>query len=133
MGELRRRLILKGFDSDQVEAVLKELETKKILDDRAFALWWITQRSTLRPTGSFGLLMELRQKMVGEETAKRAVAESGVKEAEAELAREALQGRLARYLRLDPMTRRRRITGFLARRGFSSDTTSAIMRSLEKR
>jgi len=129
VGELRQRLRGKGFDREIVEAVLKEFEAKGVLDDRAFASWWITQRSSFKPTGAFGLLMELKQKRVQEETAKQAILQSGVTETEPELAREALKSRLPRYSRLDPVTSRRRIIDFLSRRGFSRQVIWEIMQN----
>lgn len=130
VGELRHRLREKGFDVELVETVLKELESKNILNDRAFADWWITQRSSLKPTGAFGLLMELKEKKVEDETAQQAILKSGVKESELELAQEALGRRLSRYNRLDLTTRRRRIVDFLRRRGFSSGTITSIIKSI---
>jgi regulatory protein len=130
VGELRDRLLRKGYAPDVVDTVLGGLEKTGVLDDRAFARWWIEQRSNFRPTGPFGLSMELKGKRVTKETVQAAIAESGVQGAELELAKGALEPRLARYRRLDHLTKRRRIAGFLARRGFSSRVISEIIGSL---
>ena len=132
VGELRQRLLWKGFPEEEVERALDRLRAAGILDDRAFAQWWIEQRAVTRPMGAYGLRMELLGKRVEREVADYALAESGVKETELELAREALGRRLHRFAKLDPHTRRRRIAEFLSRRGFASGTISDIMRTLDK-
>ena len=130
VGELRDRLLRKGFEPDAVQTVLGGLEKSGILNDRAFSRWWIERRSNFRPTGPFGLSMELKGKRVAKETIEQTITESGVKDVELELAKAALEPRLARYNRLDVLTRKRRIAGFLARRGFSSRVISEIIGSL---
>lgn len=131
VGELRERLARKGFLREDIEGVIDRLQQKGVLDDRAFARWWIGQRAVLKPKGAFGLLMELRAKRVDRETIQQALAETGVPEAEFELAQEALKPRLARLARLDPLRGKRKVHDFLARRGFSRDVISEIIRSLE--
>jgi regulatory protein len=131
VGELRDRLTRKGFDANLVGQTLETLQKSGILNDHAFALWWVAQRIRLRPRGAYRLLMELREKKIDRETAQKALLESGVREIEKELAYEAIRSRLPRLARLDPVTRRRRLIGFLGRRGFSAETISAIMDSLK--
>lgn len=123
------RLRVKGYSDDAVDAVIGRLTKAGILNDAAFASWWIGQRTLLKPTGVFGLTRELRDKRIDRPVIDRAITTSGVKEAELELATEALKGRESYYSRFDPITRRRRIAGFLARRGFANEVISEIIRS----
>ena len=133
VGELRERLIRKGFLPEDIETAIDRLQKAGLLDDRAFARWWIAQRSTLKPTGAFGLSMELRAKRIDRDTIQQALAETGVKEAELELAREALEPRVTRFKRFAPDLGKKKAGEFLARRGFSREVIWEIMRDWERK
>jgi regulatory protein len=131
VGELQERLARKGFSLEVVEAVLTRLTQRNILNDRAFARWWIAQRTKIAPKGPFALRRELVQKKIAEDVIAEVLAESGIATMEDELAREVLGKRVARYRRFPPNVRRRRIAGVLSRRGFSSETISGILKGLK--
>jgi len=131
VSELRSRLLYKGFAADVIESLLDVFQKKRILDDVAFASWWITQRTTLRPTGSFRLTQELRKKGIDREVIDRVLAASGVNEGERELAEAALRPRLDRLRKLPLLEQRKKIESFLLRRGFSRGVIYEIIHSWE--
>lgn len=99
-----------------INGIIKELKKRKLVDDSAFASWWIEQRSTFRPRGKFGLTMELRQKGVDEEIIKKVIDE---KVDELPLAKKLAQKKLKAYKNLPREERWQKLSAFLSRRGFS--------------
>ncbi len=133
--ELRVRLRSKGFPNASVEWCLRLLEEEGLIDDYAFASAFVRSRIRLRPRGRFRLTQELRGKGVSAEIAEQAIEQafSSEETSEQDLARAAARGWLARQGptlieglagtdRSDERERaRRRLHGFLSRRGFGSD------------
>lgn len=121
--EVRRSLRRKGCREPAVEAALERCEALGYLDDRAFAAAYARDRIRLRPRSIRTLVSELGVKGVA-----RVDAEAGVEQAltdervtERELLVRAARKR-ARTLRgVDPRAGRRRLFGYLVRRGFASD------------
>lgn len=130
--ELRRRLRRKEFPEEVAEACVQELVDRGLVDDSAFAEVFVRDRVRLRPRGTRRLVQELRAKGVDADTAADAVEEVLEREevTELELAREAVAKWSARAGE-DPLRARRRLYGFLARRGFGGETVRQIMDEVE--
>lgn len=135
--ELARRLGRKGFEPDVVETVLAKLEHVGFIDDEAFAASFVRDRVRFKPRGSRRLVQELRAKGVAGTVAESVVDEvlDAEELTETELARDAARGwsrRLARGRDIldaaaeDTHEVRRRLYGFLARRGFGSDAIRTV-------
>ena len=117
--EIRRNLERKRYAPERIEEVLARLRGARLIDDAAFAKYWIENRDAFSPRGSRALRAELRAKGVGDEGLKEAFAEDRDESEGAYAA----GSRKARQLRgLDRQTFRQRLGAFLARRGFSYDT-----------
>jgi len=118
--EVARRLRQKGFSDAATDAVLGRLARSRLVDDEAFARYWIRNREQFNPRGRYGLRYELRQKGVADSVIDALL--EGVDE-EGNAYRVATQ-RLARWertrniRRMDSATLRRKLTGHLRRRGF---------------
>jgi regulatory protein len=139
--ELRRKLVSKGFRPARVDLCLDRLARRGLLDDRAVASAFVRDRIRHRPRGRARLAQELRAKGVPDSVAREAV--EAVLEEEAltdeALATKVLEGWLKRQ---GPATlrslaesapgpererARRRLHGYLARRGFRGPAiTSAL-------
>jgi regulatory protein len=130
--ELRRRLREKGFPEEVVERCVAELVERGLVDDSAFAETFVRDRVRLRPSGARRLAQELRRKGVDADTAGEAIEEVLRSEdvSELELARVAVS-KWARRSGEEPERARRRLYGFLARRGFGGDTVRQIMEEVE--
>lgn len=126
--ELRRRLAEKGFPADVAEACVAALVEKGVVDDSAFAEVFIRDRVRMRPHGRRRLASELRAKGVDRGTALSAI--DAVMEREEtgdlELARRAA-AKWHPHAGEDPRKARRRLHGFLARRGFDPDAVHTVM------
>jgi regulatory protein len=115
--EIRRRLQRKGFSEDAIENAVQRLLRAKLLDDEAFARYWISNREQFRPRGQYALRQELWRKGVSSRIIDSLLEEVD----EAESAYRAATKRLSRWQRMDPNDRQRKLTGYLQRRGFSYD------------
>lgn len=119
--EMERHLRRKGYVPSAVEAAVARCTKLGYLDDRAFAAAYARDRIRLRPRAAALIVSELGKRGVSFEDARagvdRAFAEEGVTEEEllrraAEKSWRALRGR-------DPEEIRRKLQGYLGRRGFS--------------
>jgi regulatory protein len=126
--ELRNRLA-RTFPEDVVDACLDRLTGSNLLDDREFARLFARERLGSRPHGRGRILRELRQRGVEPEQAENAIREalesSGM--SDLDLAR-AAAGRFRRRRGEDEIRARRRLHGYLARRGFAYDTLQEVVR-----
>jgi regulatory protein len=65
--EIRRALTKKEYAPDIIDVTIEQLEQKKLIDDHAFAAYWVEQRNTFRPRSHMALRQELRQKGIARE------------------------------------------------------------------
>ncbi len=111
--------------------VMKKLKGQRLLDDQAFAEWWVEQRSSFRPRGARALRVELRQKGIDQEMIEETVSRL-VKELP--LARKVAQKKMRVYRRLEGREFREKMAAFLGRRGFSWETIKKVLAEMvEKR
>ncbi|MER3398770.1 MAG: RecX family transcriptional regulator [Chloroflexota bacterium] len=127
-GEIRSRLLQKGFDPATTEAALEKLRAQGLLDDLAFGRFWRESRQALSPRGEYLLRAELRHKGLSQETVSEVLADFNEAESALKVAR-VLRRRLGS---LPPEERRRRLWGQLARRGFAPDTIQQVVRQVER-
>ncbi|CAN5667138.1 recombination regulator RecX [soil metagenome] len=126
--ELRGRLIRKDFPEEVAEETVAALVEKGLVSDDSFAEVFVRDRTRLRPKGKRRLVQELRAKGVDAETAHAAVEEVWEREevSELDLAREAA-AKWSPRAGEEPLRARRRLFGFLQRRGFSGDAIRQVM------
>ncbi len=121
--EIRQNLQKHEMPEDVIEETLERLRTAGLANDNEFAQTWVENRSTFRPRSRRALAMELRQKGLDDETVHSAV--SGVDEDA--LAYEAAQKRLGRLKGLEWNDFRKKLSEFLARRGFPYSVIAPIV------
>ncbi|HEX5870264.1 MAG TPA: regulatory protein RecX [Longimicrobium sp.] len=126
--ELLRRLRMKGYEPEVGEEVIARLRELGMIDDAAFAGTLVRDRVRLKPQGARRLANELRAKGVDDETARAAIRETmeGEDTDERELARRAAEKWRPRAGE-EPARARRRLHGYLARRGFDSDVIREVL------
>ena len=124
--EIRQNLRKHEMPEEVIEETIERLRKAGLANDNEFAQAWVENRSTFRPRSRRALAMELRQKGLDDETVHSAV--SGVDE-EA-LAYEAAQKRLGRLKSLEWNEFRKKLSEFLARRGFSYSVIAPIVTRL---
>ena len=124
--EVRRRLEKLKFHHNVIASVIDRLLQNKMVDDVAFAAFWVENRTTFRPRGHRALLAELRNKGVEQEIIDAALA--GVDEAAA--AEDAAKRRVPRLAHLPELEFRHKLWGFLRRRGFEHDVIVMVVDEL---
>lgn len=124
--EIRQNLRKHEMPEAVIEETIERLRKAGLANDNEFAQAWVENRSTFRPRSRRALAMELRQKGLDDETVHSAV--SGVDE-EA-LAYEAAQKRLGRLTGLEWNEFRKKLSEFLARRGFPYSVIAPIVTRL---
>ena len=107
----------KRVDTNEALELKEKLHSLDLLDDLAFATWWIDQRNTFRPKGKKLLIYELKQKGVKGGVIEEALGASDFDE------RELAKRVVAKYDQREP----EKLVTLLQRRGFSWETISGIM------
>lgn len=127
--ELERRLLRAGHAPLAAESALRRCRELGYLDDRAFALAHVRDRLRLRPKGRRALRSELFRKGVDGDLAEAAIdeafAESGLDETD--LARRLAGKRVRALERVETEVARRRLAGYLVRRGFAPPVVRAVV------
>jgi regulatory protein len=116
--ELRARLRRAGFDDEEIDRTLGELEEAGLIDDRRFAAELVRDQAGRRMAGARAIRTALRQKGVSQDVADEALAE--IDQGEEERARRLAEIRARRLEALGPEAAYRRIVGLLLRRGYGS-------------
>ncbi|HEX3302271.1 MAG TPA: regulatory protein RecX [Thermomicrobiales bacterium] len=126
ISELRQTLGQRGFGPQIIDQVIERFSELGYLDDADFARRWIQTREQLAPRGTRLLKQELRQKGIDTDLADEALADADLDELDA--ATRIAERRLPKMTGLDRDTQRRRLAGYLERRGFSHDVVRQIDR-----
>ncbi len=129
--EVEKKLRDKGFGDDAVRTTLSNLVRFGYIDDEKFAGQWAQSRVRLRGLGRRRIERELRDKGVDRETVRRALADILTADQEIETAKKAAKRKLATMNTLSRETRRRRIAGFLERKGFSFEVIRNILKNTD--
>ena len=126
--ELATGLRQRGYGPAAIATAVDRMRELGYLDDVDFARRWVANRAGVSPRGGRLMEMELRQKGVAQDVAREAIDEADLDDLAT--ARSVAETRMRRYADLDPPTQRRRLSAFLARRGFSPDVIRTIDRDL---
>ena len=129
---LHRNLVRKEFDPREIESAIERLVSSGLLDDRKYAAEFARQHLVTGRASVRRVVQELVRKGIAGDVANVAVAavmdEEGVETI-------GLMERIARKKLLslgdlDPAVKRRRLFGFLARRGFELDDIKRVIGQL---
>lgn len=123
--EIRQELGKRGAEPEVVDQVVTRLTDVGLLDDTKFAASWVSSRQSGR---------SLSRSQLGRELANRGVGESDVEQAlesasgsDTEVALELARRRVRSMSGLDAATKSRRLSGQLARRGFSWSVVRSVV------
>lgn len=128
--QVRRRLLRDGHDDTVIDGVLEFLARAGLVDDERFSRDWVESRGTRKGLGRARLGAELRGKGVPRDTAEEALASLSPAD-ELAAAAEAARKRLGSDSLSDPVVRRR-LAGFLRRRGYDWETVARVMALLRE-
>jgi regulatory protein len=129
--ELRERLARKEFAPEAIDAALARLGELGLVDDRAFARFWVENRQVFRPRGAGALRDELRRKGVASGTIADVLSDAELAGDEAEKAMVLARAALRKYAdSADRQSFARRMGGYLQRRGFGFEVIRPIVDQL---
>jgi regulatory protein len=125
--EVEQALGRKAFAPEAIQSAVRRLQSESLLDDAAFARYWAENRSEYRPRSAGAMRYELRQK--GVNPADIAAALVDVDEEAA--AWEAAVRKSSTWQRMGVEEAERKVYAYLARRGFSWETSRAVWSRLK--
>jgi regulatory protein len=130
--ELGQKLKQKGEQKEHIDEALERLTKAGFLDDANYARQFTRSKITSSGFGSRRVSFELSRRGVSREVTSQAIAD--VKEHdqvdEKETLEKAAIKKLRSLARYEPDVQKRRLYGFLARRGFSGEDISKAMKKL---
>jgi regulatory protein len=115
--EIERKLRKNKYDDLIIDQVIDHLIAVDLLDDAAFAEYWVEQRETFKPRSRLALRQELRQKGIS-----RAVIEAAVEQVdETSAARQVAAKQARRWKHMSEDEYRIKLGRYLQRLGFPYD------------
>ena len=127
--EVRQNLTKRGIAEDLVEQTVARLQQAGLVNDQEFVRAWIENRNTFQPRSRLALRLELRRKGLSDETIQPVLDEQVDEQV---LALEAARKYARRLAGLEWPEFRKKLGGFLARRGFSYTTLSPVVSEIWK-
>ena len=121
--EIRQNLRKHEMPDEVIEETLARLRQDGLANDGQFAQAWVENRSTFRPRSRRMLAMELRQKGLDDEAVSSALEDVD----DEPLAYEAAKKRAPRLKALEWADFRKKLSEFLARRGFSYSVIAPVV------
>lgn len=125
--EIRQHLTHKAIAPDVAEAAIQHLTDRGYLDERAFARFWIENRTAFKPLGPQALQYELRQKGVAPHIIRELLDELVDVE---DAAYRAAHSQIRRLRGQTRQTFTQKLGQLLQRRGFSYAVASQVIRRL---
>lgn len=121
--EIRQNLRKHEIPEPVIEQTLERLRQAGLANDNQFARAWVENRTAFRPRSRLLMAMELRQKGLANEAVSAAVEDVD----DGALAYEAAQKRATRFKGLEWNEFRKKLSDFLARRGFSYSVIAPVV------
>jgi regulatory protein len=127
--EVEDKLREKQFSDSVIDEVLADLDRLGYMNDREFAQQWARSRVRLRGYGKRRIEHELTGKGISSDIIDEALGAVFKESSETDIARLEAEKKLKSLSRFEPEIRRRRLAGYLERKGFSSAVISTILRA----
>ena len=124
--EIRLNLQKADYEPEVIDHILDKLRQAGWVDDQAFAQEWVENRSRFKPRGKRALSSELFQKGIPHPIIETAIQDLD----ELALADICARQKVARYQDLDQAEFQKKLSSFLARRGFPYDISRQIVSDL---
>ena len=124
--EVRQNLLRKEIPVPLVEQVIRNLQERHLLDDVAFARYWIEQRESFKPRGALALRQELQQKGLEQHIIEAVLTRLD----DTSSARRAAEKQAQRWSHLPWEAFSQKMGSFLQRRGFDYDTIRQVTRAV---
>ena len=126
---LRRKLAQKGIEPEAAEAVMTRLESSGLINDAKYAEQYTRSKILTSGASKRRVVQDLRRKGIAQPIADAAIASVFAEEEvdPAAMAEKAARKKVAQMGDLDPIVLRRRLFGFLARKGYELDDIKRVV------
>jgi regulatory protein len=124
--EVKNYLKRKHCPGDLIQRIINDFVEEGLLNDEEFAQWWIDQRLSFKPRGKRALKSELYKKGVDSRIINKELAQID----ESKLiksARRVIKKRIDGWKGMEHLEKKKKISDYLGRRGFSWDITKRII------
>lgn len=122
--EMVQNLQKRGISESTIKDTMARLRRNEMINDEVFARTWVENRNEFRPRSNFLLKLELRQKGLSEEIIESVLDRNTSDES---LAAAAARKQVCRYRDLEWSDFRKKLGGFLVRRGFSYEIITPLV------
>ena len=131
IAEVRARLGRKDFAPEAIDAAIARLAELELLDDAAFARYWVENRVAYRPRGAGALRDELRRKGIDADVTAEVLNDNVLAGDESASAWGLARGALRKYAgSQDRNAFTRRMGSYLQRRGYTFEVIRPIVDQL---
>ncbi len=131
IAEVRARLGRKDYAPEAIDAAVARLAELELLDDAAFARYWVENRQAYRPRGTGALRDELRRKGIAPDVTAGVLSDDSLTGDEAAGAWGLARGVLHKYAESrDRNAFTRRMGSYLQRRGYTFEVIRPIVDQL---
>ncbi|MEP7187879.1 MAG: RecX family transcriptional regulator [Roseiflexaceae bacterium] len=131
IAEVRARLGRKDFAPEAIDAAIARLAELELLDDAAFARYWVENRVAYRPRGAGALRDELRRKGIDADVTAEVLSDNVLTGDESASAWGLARGALHKYAGAqDRNAFTRRMGSYLQRRGYTFEVIRPIVDQL---
>lgn len=127
--EIVERLRGKKFDEAVIAKTISFLTEKKLLDDEAFARAWIESR-IVKPLGFMRLKRELIAKGINDKLIDDIILKLKCNYSEEAVVSKIAKEKLSKASGTDPVKAKKRVYGYLLRRGFSPEVVFGVFEGL---
>jgi regulatory protein len=131
VAEVRARLGRKDFAPEAIDAAITRLAELELLDDAAFARYWVENRQAYRPRGAGALRDELRRKGIDADVTAQVLSDEALTGDESASAWGLARAALGKYAgSRDRNAFTRRMSSYLQRRGYTFEIIRPIVEQL---
>ncbi|MEK7543458.1 MAG: regulatory protein RecX [Patescibacteria group bacterium] len=116
----------KAPDEGVIDRVIARLQDLGYADDGKFVAWWVEQRQAHKPKGARMVSQELLSKGISRTLIDQQV-NQGSFSSQYELARQSVAKKVLLWSKLPKLEQKKKLYGFLGRRGFDGDTIHRII------
>ncbi|NQT26024.1 regulatory protein RecX [candidate division KSB1 bacterium] len=128
--ELKDKLSQKKFSESAIEQVVYDFGNVSLLDDRQFALAYVQTRLIQKPISKNLMSKELRQKGITDKDSQNAIEDRYGGQSDFSIALDLAEKRIRRYKGEESIKVKKKLSDFLARRGFRWDVISEVLGEL---
>jgi regulatory protein len=125
--EIRKKLKEQGYTDEIIDNVISMMEGYGYLNDKTFAEEWIRSRAHNNPKGKIVLKRELTQKGIEGDIIEEVFSQSFDESQQSEIALDMARRQSRSYRNDDPISARRKLQGYLIRRGFDFETVRNVV------